>query len=326
MEYCPPSPWNSARDDRGMLPAISMEPCPPSRGIRTIDLKGYTQYSRPRILNYRAAPIQISYLGYPGTMGSSSIDYLLADHFLIPKEKRPEYLENIIYLPNSYQPNDSKREISSQTYHRTDLGLPEDKFVFCCFNNNWKILPERFETWTRIMQAVPKSVLWLYEDNPSAANNLRKEAETRGLDPSRLVFAKHAPHQKHLARLRQADLFLDTYPYGAHTTASDALWLDLPVITRVGRSFASRVAGSLLSTLNLPDLVVDSEAEYEALAIDLAHNRLRMAAIKQRLQENKNNTPLFDTPTLVRHIETAYRLAFEHHEVGLAPSHLEISP
>jgi len=282
-----------------------------------VDLKGYTQDSRPAIFAHRAAPIQINYLGFPGTMGASAIDYLIADPVLIPAGLRSAYSEKIISLPNSYQVNDSQRAISDRVFTREELGLPRSGFVFCCFNNNWKIIPETFDMWIGIIQSVPNSVLWLYEDNPTAARNLRAGAEKLYIDPRRLVFAKHMPPAEHLARYRLADLFLDTFPYGAHTTASDALWAGLPVLTRTGESFASRVASSLLHAVGLPELVTHTTEEYESLA----NNPEKLASLKARLAENRTTLPLFNTALFTKHIEAAYQAAYDRYHGGLAPDH-----
>ena len=217
-----------------------------------IDLGGHTQDSRPQIFAQRAAPLQINYLGFPGTMGTQHLDYLIADSTLIPEDAQETYSEKIIYLPHSYQVNDSNRKISDRRFTREEFGLPENGVVLCCFNNNWKILPEIFDCWVSILQSIDGSVLWLLEDNPAAAKNLYKEAINRNVGPSRLVFAKRMPHAEHLARYKLADLFLDTFPYNAHTTASDALWAGTPVLTLQGRSFAARVAATPRSSLYRP--------------------------------------------------------------------------
>jgi len=290
-----------------------------------VDLKGYTQDSRPAIFAHRAAPIQINYLGFPGTMGASAIDYLIADPVLIPVGSQSAYSEKIIYLPNSYQVNDSQRRISDRVFTRQELALPESGFVFCCFNNNWKILPETFDAWVRIIQSVPNSMLWLYEDNPTAARNLQAQAKNRNLDPRRLVFAKRMPHAEHLARYRLADLFLDTFPYGAHTTASDALWVGLPVLTRTGESFASRVASSLLHAVGLPELITHTTQEYESLAIELANNPEKLSSLKARLAENRATCPLFNTALFAQHIESAYQAVYDRYHEGLAPDHIYVS-
>jgi len=287
-----------------------------------IDLAGFTADSRTSIFAYRAAPIQVNYLGYPGTMGADYIDYLIADRQLIPEEARQHYAEKIAYLPNSYQVNDRQRQIADKVFTRQELGLPEQGFVFCCFNNNYKITPATFDGWMRVLKQVEGSVLWLLEDNPSAASNLRKEAQQRGVDPQRLVFAKRMPLPEHLARHRAADLFIDTLPCNAHTTASDALWAGLPVLTCTGEAFASRVAASLLSAIDLPELITTMQQDYEALAIELATNPDRLKAIRQKLQDNRLTTPLFDTELFTKHIEDAYTQMFERYQADLPPEHI----
>ena len=272
-----------------------------------IDLKGYTGSHRAGIFAERCAPIQINYLGYPGTMGAEFMDYIIADRTIIPPELEHHCTEKVIRLPDSYQPNDRQRAIADYTPTRAELGLPKGAFIFCCFNNNYKILPETFDSWIRILNAVEGSVLWLLQDNPIAAKNLRKEAEARGLDSKRLIFAKRAPLAEHLARHRQADLFLDTFPCNAHTTASDALWAGLPLLTRMGQSFASRVAASLLRAADLPELVTDSQDGYERMAIHLARNPDELRALKNRLMHNRDTCALFDTESYVRNLEQAYQ-------------------
>ena len=291
-----------------------------------VDLKGLTQDCRLGIFSFKAAPIQVSYLGYPGTLGTEYMDYLIADRVLIPPESQQYYSEKIVYLPGSYQVNDRKRVISQTKFNRQEMGLPEEGFVFCCFNNNYKITPPVFDVWVRILNAVEKSVLWLFEDNSTAATNLRKEAQRRGLDPARLVFAKRMDLPEHLARHSLADLFLDTLPCNAHTTASDALWAGLPVLTRIGESFASRVAGSLLHAIGLPELVTESEEDYEALAVELGTNPVKLKAIKAKLEKNRLTTPLFDTPLFAKHIEAAYTKMYERYQADLPPDHIYVEP
>ena len=291
-----------------------------------VDLKGFTQDSRLGIFAYKAAPIQVSYLGYPGTLGAEYIDYLIADKTLIPIENQQYYSEKIVYMPDSYQVNDRKREVALAIFTREELGLPPDAFVFCCFNNNFKITPDVFDTWSRILRAVDGSVLWLYQDNPDAAKNLQKQLELKGLNSARLVFAKRMQTPEHLARYKVADLFLDTLPYNAHTTASDALWVGLPVLTCKGESFASRVAASLLYSIHIPELVTDTLAEYELLAIEIASNPDKLKAIKEKLMINRLTTPLFDTPLFSRHIENAYLQMYERYHDGLQPEHIFIDP
>ena len=289
-----------------------------------IDLMGLTQDARTGIFSYRAAPIQINYLGYPGTMGADYMDYIIADRILVPDDSKEFYSEKVVYLPNTYQANDRNKAISENIFTRQELGLPEKSFVFCCFNNNFKILPETFECWMRILKAVDGSVLWLLQDNQWVVSNLKKEAEKYGVDANRLVFAERAPLAEHLARHRQADLFLDTLPYNAHTTASDALWAELPVLTVMGNSFASRVAASLLSAIDLPELIASSQEEYESLAIELAIDLKKLSIIKKKLVDNRLLAPLFDTPLFTKNLETAYIKMHERYQEGLPPEQISI--
>ena len=287
-----------------------------------VDLTGLTKDSRTGIFSYRAAPIQVNYLGYPGTMGADYIDYIIADKTLIPLDAQSSYSEKVVYLPNSYQVNDRKRAIAEKQFTRHELGLPEDGFVFCCFNNNFKILPATFTSWMRILKAVEGSVLWLFQDNHLATENLKKEAQKQGVDVQRLVFADRLPVSEHLARHRQADLFLDTLPYNAHTTTSDALWSGLPVLTLMGQSFASRVAASLLNAIGLPELITNTREEYETLAVGLAQNPRKLAEIKLKLTNNRLITPLFDTPLFTKNLETAYIKMYERYQADMPLAHI----
>ena len=289
-----------------------------------VDLNGLTRDARTSIFAMRAAPIQVNYLGYPGTMGADCIDYLIADPVVIPDADQPHYAEKIVYLPNAYQPNDRKRLIADKVFTRSELSLPQEGFVFCCFNNNYKIVPDVFDSWMRILGHVDGSVLWLLKDSDIAARNLKKEARVRGVDPDRLVFAPRMTLPDHLARHRLADLFLDTLPYNAHTTASDALWTGLPVLTQIGEAFAGRVAASLLRAVGLPELVTTTRDAYEALAIELAGNPAKLASIKRKLSDNRLTTPLFDTALFTRHIEAAYTAMYERHRAGLPPDHIRV--
>jgi protein O-GlcNAc transferase len=284
-----------------------------------IDLMGYTRGGRPGILALRPAPLQVNYLGYPGTLGANYIDYLIADSVVIPDEQRAFYAENIAYLPDSYQCNDSQRRIAEQAPSRKEAGLPETGFVFCCFNHNYKITPEIFDIWMRLLASVEESVLWLLEDHPAATSNLRRQAEARGVSPHRLIFAKRAPLDQHLARLQHAGLLLDTLPYGAHTTASDALWVGVPVLTCLGTSFAGRVAASLLSSVGLPKLIRHSLEDYERCARDLALNPAAVLRLREQLAKNRTNAPLFDTMRVTRNLETAYRMMWERQQRGEPP-------
>ena len=291
-----------------------------------VDLKGYTQDARPGIFAEGCAPIQVNYLGYPGTMGADYMDYVIADKTVIPVERQPDFTEKVVYLPHCYQPNDSKRRISGRVFTRQELGLPATGFVFCCFNNNYKILPGTFDGWMRILKAVEGSVLWLLADNPTAQKNLLQQAQARGVASDRLVFARRMKLDEHLARHTLADLFIDTLPCNAHTTASDALWAGLPVLTLMGRSFASRVAASLLGAIGLPELVAPSQEAYEARAIALALDPAKMAELKKRLAANRTTTPLFDGNLFARHIEVAYERMHARHQAGLEPAAIEVQP
>jgi predicted O-linked N-acetylglucosamine transferase (SPINDLY family)/glycosyltransferase involved in cell wall biosynthesis len=289
-----------------------------------VDLKGFTEDNRAGIFAERAAPIQVSYLGYPGTMGAGYMDYLIADPTLIPQASQQHYSEKILYLPDSYQVNDSRRAISAKPCARADERLPESAFVFCCFNKAYKISPSVFDSWMRILGRVEGSVLWLLEENSWTVENLRAEAARRGIAPQRLVFASSLPVDEHLARHRLADLFLDTLPYNAHTTTSDALRVGLPVLTRTGETFASRVAASLLRATGLPELITATESEFEELAIDLAHHPERLQALRHRLQQNRPTAPLFDCQSFTCHLESTYIAIVERYHAGLPPDHIQI--
>ena len=289
-----------------------------------VDLMGFTQHSRTEIFALRAAPVQVNFLGYPGTLGAPYIDYLIADHVLISSKEREHYSEKIAYLPHTYQPNDRHRQISDETPSRNEEGLPEDAFVFCCFNNNYKITPEVFAVWMRLLGKVKGSVLWLLEDNAYAAHNLRTEAQRRGISADRLHFARRVPSAQHLARHRLADLFLDTRPYNAHTTASDALWAGLPLLTCPADTFPSRVASSLLRAIGLPELVTGSLHEYEETALALARDAHFLAALRSKLAEHRATHPLFDAPTFTSHLEAAYTEMHRRSQAGLAPEHIDV--
>ena len=289
-----------------------------------IDLKGYTRNCRPNIFAEGCAPIQVSYLGYPGTMSANYIDYLIADHMLIPEDKQLHYSEKIVYMPNSYQVNVSKRSVSETSLLRHELGLPNTGFVFCCFNNNYKITPSTFTGWMRILAAVDDGVLWLFENNKDTAKNLKKEAMKFGINEDRVVFATHMSVEEHLNRIKQADLFIDTLPYNAHTTTSDALRMGLPVLTCMGNSFASRVAASLLNAINLPELITTTQEEYESLAIELATNPEKLKIIKDKLVNNLPTAPLYDTPLFTRHLESAYLTMYDRYQQGLDPDHIYV--
>ena len=283
-----------------------------------VDLKGYTSDARPAVLARRAAPVQVNFLGFPGTMGAPFIDYLLADRIIVPEEHKPFYSEQVVWLPDTYQPNDRSREAGAPT-SRVSAGLPESGFVFCCFNNIYKIQPAVFDAWMRMLRDIPSSVLWLLADNPNSISNLKSEAAARRMDPGRLVFAPRTTLPNHLARHALADICLDTLPYNAHTTASDALWMDVPFVTCAGGTFAGRVAASLLHAIGLPELVTSSLADYEALALHLARDAAALAAIKAKLRANRDAMPLFDIQRFTRHLEAAYLTMHERRQKGLAP-------
>ncbi|WP_375470562.1 TIGR03032 family protein [uncultured Nostoc sp.] len=290
-----------------------------------IDLKGYTAGSRSAILALRPAPIQVTYLGYPGTMGAEFIDYIISDPVVTPPEFADGFSEKLVTLPHSYQVNDHQQAIASTRVTRSQYNLPESGFVFCCFNNNYKIEPQIFEVWMRILAAVPGSVLWLLVKFPAAEDNLKREAQARGINSDRLIFAQYHPKAEHLARHQLADLFLDTLYCNAHTTASDALWAGLPIITCLGKTFASRVAASLLTAVGLPDLITNNLEQYEQLAIHLGHSPTALQELKQRLAQNRTTYPLFDTPRFTRNLEQAYFAMWEIYAAGNPPQTIEVS-
>lgn len=284
-----------------------------------VDLKGLTAGARLAILGHRPAPVQVTYLGYPGTTGAACIDYVLADRWVVPATDEHLYTEKIVRLPDSYQVNDATAIIAQRTPSRQEMGLPEDAFVYCCFNNAYKLSPQFFAVWMRLLAAKPGSVIWLLEPTAAATRNLRSRAQAHGIDPARLVFAPRAAHAEHLARHRLADLFLDTLPYNAHTTASDALWAGLPVVTCLGATFAGRVAASLLSAAGLPELIAPGPSDYEALALGLARDAPVLAALRERLARNRLTHPLFDSTRACRHIESAYLRMWEMQQRGEPP-------
>lgn len=290
-----------------------------------VDLKGYTLGCRTEILALRPAPVQVSFLGYPGTMGADFMDYIIGDRVVTPLALAGDYDEKIVQLPGAYQPNDSRRAIAETVPSRAACGLPEDGFVFCCFNNTYKITPALFRLWMRLLAQVPGSVLWLFEANPAARDNLAYEAASAGIDPDRLIFAPRMDLADHLARHAHADLFLDTLPYNAHTTASDALWCGVPVLTCMGESFAARVAASLLSAVGLPELITTSLADYEALALALARDPARLAALKAHLKANRGSAPLFDAGAFTRGLEAAFTRMHALRQAGKAPEAIIVS-
>ncbi len=281
-----------------------------------VDLAGYTADSRTDIFAHRPAPVQVNYLGYPGTMGTSFMDYIIADQHVIPPEHQRFYNEKVVYLPDAYLPTDAGLKIAERTPTRAECGLPEDALVFCSFSHDYKISPPLFDVWMRLLSEVPKSVLWLMSRSEASQRNLRAEAEKRGVDGSRLVFASRVPHvEDHLARYRQADVFLDTHPYNAHTTAADALMAGLPVVTFVGGAFPARVAASLLHAMGLPELIADSPAGYEALALKLSRDEAWRLSLRQKLAENRQTHALFDTDRLCANLEAIYTAMWRETEL-----------
>jgi protein O-GlcNAc transferase len=270
-----------------------------------VDLKGHTHRARPKILAFRPAPVQVNYLGFPGTMGAPFIDYIVADDCIVPRERQTQYAEKLAYLPDCYQPNDTRREIAAAP-SRAECSLPAQGLVFCAFNNSFKITPAFFAVWMRLLHQVPGSVLWLLESNALVRRNLTAAAAAAGVDPGRLVFAPMLPHGQHLARHRQADLFLDTLPCNAHTTASDALWAGLPVLTCAGETFAGRVAGSIVRAAGLAEMVTNSPRDYEAKALELARDPARLPAIRSRLGAGRASLPLFDMAKRACDLEALY--------------------
>ena len=289
-----------------------------------IDLSGFTGGNRQGIFAMLIAPIQVNYLGYPGTMATDYMDYLIADSTVVPKKMQKYYSEKIVYMPNSYQPNLSNSNISQTLLSRQDANLPLKSFVFCCFNGQYKITPNTFASWMRILKATDDSVLWLLETNNNARNNLIKEAIKFGINKDRIIFAPHLSNNEHLKRIQLADLFIDTFPYNAHTTASDALRVGLPILTRIGNSFASRVAASLLNTVKLPELITTTEGDYESVAIKLANNPKKLTIIKKKLINNLLTTSLFDIHLYTSHLEATYSIMYEKYQNGLNPEDIEI--
>jgi protein O-GlcNAc transferase len=281
-----------------------------------VDLKGYTLGSRSQIVALRPAPVQASWLGFPGSMGTECVDYIIADPFIIPDGAERHYSERVVRLPDCYQVNDRKREISARMSTRGENGLPAAGVVLCCFNQTAKILPDVFASWMRVLRAVPGSVLWLLESNRWAAENLRRAAADQGIAADRMLFAPRRPLAEHLARYRAADLAIDTYPYTSHTTASDALWAGCPLVTRVGDTFVSRVAGSILRNAGMHELVTDNAADYERKVLELATNPGKLQEIRHKVQEARDTSPLFDTPRFVRNLEGAFETMLEAYVNG----------
>jgi protein O-GlcNAc transferase len=290
-----------------------------------IDLNGYTKNSRVDIFSERFCPLQISFLGYPGTSGINNIDYLIADKNLIPEKNKKHYTEKIIYLPNCYQPSDSGRLVMDKKLTRDKFNLKNNQFVFCCFNTAHKINPKIFDSWANILRETNNSVIWLSESNNISQKNLKQEAIIRKIDPERIIFCKRTSSQEHIKRYQLADLFLDTFPYGAHTTANEALFSGLPIVTIIGESFQSRVCSSLLATVDLKELITNSYKEYENLAINIAKNPQKLQSIKENLRTNINNSPLFKTKFYTENLEKAYINIYERHNNNLKPENIYIN-
>jgi len=290
-----------------------------------VDLAGFTNNNRMAIFAMTVAPIQVNYLGYSGTMGAEYIDYIIADLTIIPEDKKKYYSENIVYMPNCFMVSDTKSKISKKVFTREDSGLPNEGFVFCCFNNHYKITPKVFTSWMRILTKIDGSVLWLSEANITIINNLKKQAERSGIDTNRLIFAPRLKFKEdHFNRIKLADLFIDTLPYNAHTTCSDALRMGVPVLTCIGKSFASRVAASLLNAVNLPELVATSREQYESIAIKLASDPEKLKLIKEKLASNLSTTPLYDSPLFTKNLESAYKTMYDSYQKGLKPDHIYV--
>jgi predicted O-linked N-acetylglucosamine transferase (SPINDLY family) len=291
-----------------------------------IDLTGYTAHGRTAMLAYRAASIQVNYLGYPGTMGADFIDYIIVDRFLAPTEHQSFYTEKLVQLAHCYQPSEAEQEVADRTPSRVECGLPEKGFVFCCFNTSYKLTPTFFDIWMRLLNTVPASVLWLVGADPLVTDNLPREAVARGVGAERLVFSAPAPRPEYLARLGVADLFLDTMPYSAGATAGDALWAGLPVLTCTGETYVGRMAGALLTAAGLPELITASLEAYEALALRLATEASLLTGLRQRLVRNRSTMPLFDIARFTRGLEAAYQQMWETWEAGRPPAAFAVSP
>ena len=272
-----------------------------------IDLCGFTAWNRAKIFFFRAAPIQINYLGYPGTMGSEFMDYIIADKTVIPENEKINFSEKVAYLPNCYQPNTKIDSLIEKDFSRTDFNLPEDAFVFCNFNSSYKITPNIFNVWMNILKKTPKSVLWLLKSNNAACENIWKTAEKKGIDRNRIIFAERLPHYDHLKRIAHADIFLDTFPYNAHTTASDTIRMGVPIIALMGKSFASRVSSSILNQVNMKELITTNTEDFQNLAIDIATNKNKLKKIKDDLKNSLSNSSLFDSVTFTKDLETLYQ-------------------
>ena len=290
-----------------------------------IDLMGYTSYSRSNIFRFKLAPIQINFLGYAGTTGADYMDYIIADPVLIPNNNKKFFSEKIIYMPHTYLPTDYDRKNDKKLLQRANFKLPEEKFVLCCFNNNYKIREKELDIWMKILRAKKNSVLWLIKSNKWSEKNIYKEAKKRNVEPSRIIFAEKLPHSEHINRHQLADLFIDTFNYNAHMTASDALWGGLPVITKQGQQFSSRVASSLLMACGLSELITNNEEDYENLIIELIEKPEKIHKIKQKLSKNILKEPLFDTKRYTRNFENGLRGAYNNYFKGNITEHIEVT-
>ena len=290
-----------------------------------IDLKGHTKGNRINLFDHRMAPVQISYLGYPGTSGVDAIDYMVADPVVVPPKYRKHYTEKVLYMPDCYQSNDDSRKASEDVPTRADVGLPEDALVFCSFNSPYKVSPEEFDIWMKLMKLVPDSVLWFYAAHDDIRDNIRTEAKRRGVSPDRIVFAGFAQQAEHLARLPLADVFLDTFAVNAHTTASDALWAGVPVVTKVGKQFAARVAASLLHSVGMDELTTTTPQQYQALALKLARDKEYLADVKARVRQGIETGPLYDTEKFTRNFEALLEKTLERFNAGLKPDHISLN-
>lgn len=303
---------HSDQDAAGLMRALEID--------IAVDLTGWTEHSRMGILAHRPAPVQVNYLGFPGTTGADFIDYIIADEIVLPSDQRRFFTEHIVHLPPCYQINDNRQPISPRVPSRAKMGLPDRGFVFCCFNNTYKLNPDIFHAWMHLLGSIDGSVLWLAQASELAVANLRREAQVRGIDPTRLIFAAKLPSlEDHLARHQLADLFLDTLPYNAHATAGDALWAGLPIVTCLGQTLPGRVGASMLHAIGLPELVTQSLEEYQALALSLARTPPLLHELRQRLWRNRPTMPLFDPERFARHIETAYLTMYQKWQRGEAP-------
>jgi predicted O-linked N-acetylglucosamine transferase (SPINDLY family) len=288
-----------------------------------IDLNGLSGGARPGIFSYRAAPIQVNWLGYPGTMATEHIDYIISDKTIIPESFQKFYSEKVVYLPNTYMVDDSMRTASSKKYSREECGLPENAFIFCCFNNHYKFNPQVLDGWTSILRKVESSVMWIAENNDEFKVNISTEFKKRGVNLEKIIFAKRVESMgDHLSRLSLADIFLDTYPYNAHSTALDSLKAGVPVLTLIGQSFASRVSASLLNAIGLSELITNDQEQYENLAVELSTSAEKLSELKKKLSRNRFSEPLFNTPLFTKHIESAYIKMFERYQVDLQPDNI----